>query len=376
MKNSLLNNGYAQMLLLVWPFILPAGCLQAQITIQFMPGLNSQSVNGLFTAQVQNSAPVMYNGRLKITVRDGNNRIVLLATTPSMAVRPGANLIQPLAAQVTIQFGNSPSAAVVAQTGRFPEDEYEYCFEFTGTESKPAAGERIFENCYNYHLQPVLPLSLVYPGDGDALCNTRPGFSWQPAMPLVSSYRYRILITEKKDSQDPASALATNMPVFQQDNLTGYMLPYPAMVPDLHKNNKYVWQVMAYEGNTRITQSEIWVFTIDCNDKKTDSSIESYRQLSAALNGNYYVASGTLHFSLLNPYNGTNMQYSLIEISNPAKDIRNLPAVKVQTGLNKVDVTLDDVHGMQTGKMYLLKVKNIGDHALYLQFLFKGKDTL
>ena len=351
--------------------ILSVSTIHAQINIQFIPALNGQSVNGLFTAQIQNTAALIYNGKLKITVRDGGNKIVLLAVTPYISIYPGANRLQALVAQSRIQFGNSPSSNILAQTGRFPENEYEYCFEFTGAENKLNADEQVFENCFSYVVQPVIPLSLIYPGDGEELCNTRPEFTWQPAMPLVSSYRYRIIVTEKKDKQPLADAIMNNVPVFQQDNIAGFMLLYPPQAPDLQKRKKYVWQVIAYQGNIKVTQSEIWMFNISCNDRKQDSSKESYRQLSSLLNGNYYTAAGTVRFSIINPYGTTDLQYSITDIKDPTKYISNLPAVKVQTGLNKIDIIMEDIKGMQANKFYLLKIKNIGDHALYLQFIYK-----
>jgi hypothetical protein len=374
MRNSFLITGHTAVPLLLWLFSLSACIVQAQLNIQFTPALNGQSVSGLFTAQVQNMSAGAYQGKIQITVRDGSNKVVLLAITPVVTIQPGPYPIQVLASQTKIQFGNSPSAVLTAQTGRFPGSEYEYCFEFNGTGTKPGADEQSFENCYNYTIQPIIPLSLVYPGDGDELCNTRPAFNWQPAMPLVGSYRYRIMVAEENGQQSAVDALMNNVPVLQQENI-GFMLPFPAQLPDLRIHSKYAWQVIAYEGGTKITQSEIWAFSINCNDKKLDTAKESYRQLSGSLNGNYYISQGTLHFSLINPYSMQNMQYSITDISDPAREIGNLPPVKVQTGLNKIDITLEDVNGMQVNKMYRLKVRNIGDHALYLQFIYKGDDA-
>jgi hypothetical protein len=358
-------------LLIVIIVTVPAA-LQAQVSFQFMPALNGQSVNGLFMVQLHNAGLLNYNGKVKITVKDGNNKIVLVALTPSIFVRQGGNMISALVSQSRIQFGSSTSANIISQTGRFPEDEYEYCFEFTGTENKTNADEQVFENCFTYIIQPLIPLSLIYPGDGDEICNTRPEFTWQPAMPLNSNLRYRLLVTEKRNKQNAADALMNNVPVFQQDNIAGFMLMYPPQVPELQKDKQYTWQVVAYEGNTKVTQSEIWQFSIKCDDRKLDSSKESYRELSGSLNGNFYMAAGILRFSITNPYSTEKMEYGITDLSDPVKIIKNLPDVKVQTGLNKIDIALEDVKGLEIDKMYLLKIKNIGSQPLYLRFIYKG----
>ena len=94
--------------------------------------------------------------------------------------------------------------------------------------------------------------------------------------------------------------------------------------------------------------------------------------MSGLLNGNYYIAGTTLHFSITNPYNAAGMAYAITDLSDPLKKIENLPAVEMQTGLNKIDIDMQDVKGLEINKMYLLKVKNIGNQSLYLRFIYKG----
>ena len=64
-----------------------------------------------------------------------------MAVTPSFLLKPGTNFIQPLANQARWQFGNSNVSKILSETGRFTENDYEYCFEFTGTETKPGADD-------------------------------------------------------------------------------------------------------------------------------------------------------------------------------------------------------------------------------------------
>ena len=302
-----------------WTLLLLIGCsvtagsLNAQVNFQFLPALNGQTVNGLCIAQLQNTGPASYEGKVKITVRDGH-KIVLVALTPAITIKPGVSTLSASMSQCRIQFGNNAVAEMISQTGRFPDGEYEYCFEFTGIE-KANATEQVFENCFSYLVQPLIPLGLLYPPDKDEICNLRPALIWQPALPLNGNLRYRVLLTEKKEGQQAADAIMNNMPVLQQDNIPGFMLPYPPQSPDLQKDKNYVWQVIAYMGSTKLGQSELWLFTTSCRDKKTDSLKESYRQLSGMLNGNYYVVVNTLRFSITNPYSNDKMDYSITDLS-------------------------------------------------------------
>ncbi len=357
--------------LLLVMFTMTQYSLHPQVGFQFMPALNGQTVNGLYTAQVQNTGFTSFYGRVEITVKDDGNKTVLVALTPELVVKPGNNLLTPLMSQSRIQFGSNAAASILSQTGKFPEGEYEYCFEFTGIENKSNAGEQVFDNCFNHLIQPMLPLSLVYPADGDQMCNTRPELSWQPGMPLNSQLRYRLILTEKRAQQQAADALMNNVQVLQQDNIAGFMLLYPPQAPSLQKDKDYVWQVVAYLGNTKLTQSEIWQFSTKCDGKKIDSSSESYRELSGSLNGNFYVTGNMLRFTIINPYNKETMEYSITDLADPAKKIRNLPEIKVQTGLNRVDIDMEDIKGPERNKMYLLKIKNIGNQPLYMRFIYK-----
>ena len=347
----------------------------SQVIIQFAPAINGQTINGLFRAQLQNNSLLSYNGRLKISVKDGGNNTVVTALTPSFLLKPGNNFLQTLVGQSNWQFGNSSASKIVAQTGRFTENDYEYCFEFIGTENKPGADEHVFENCYTYNLQPVFPMTLVYPGDGDILCQTRPGFHWQAPVPGSGNYVYHITVVEKKDKQDMHEAIINNVPVFQQQHISGATAYFPPQLPELQKQKTYAWQVEAYQGETRITESEIWTFTVNCDTRKTDSSKDSYRQLSTSLDGNYYTADGALRFSIINPYGLAIMQYTLIDLSDPTNQIRNIPTIKIHTGLNRIDLPLEDISGLSRDKMYLLKVLNIGDRVQYLQFIYKENEN-
>lgn len=346
--------------------------LQAQVNFQFMPAINGQTINGLYTAQIQNTGLTSYYGKVKITVRDDAGKTVLVLLTPALPVKPGNNLLTALMSQSRIQFGNAAAAGILNQTGRFPEGEYEYCFEFAGAENKTNADEQVFDDCFNYLIQPMLPLSLVYPADGDQLCNTRPALSWQPGMPLNSQLRYRLMLTEKGINQQASDAMMNNIPVLQQDNIPGCMLLYPSQAASLEKDKNYVWQVVACVGNTKLTQSEIGQFSTKCGDRKIDSSGESYRELSGAVNGNFYVAGSMLRFTIINPYSTAIVAYSITDLADPSKKIENLPPVKVQTGLNSIAMETADIKGLEPNKMYLLKIKNIGNQPLYLRFLYKG----
>lgn len=348
----------------------------SQVLINFNPVLNGQTLNGLLMAQISNAGGVNYDGRMKITVRDERNKVVVILQSDRFVVRPGNNFLPAgIFSQGNIRFGNSYAVATLSQTGKLPEGEFEYCYEFSTLE-KPSGSndDKIFENCFNAFIQPFTSLGLIYPSDEDSICSQRPDFTWQPLIPSNAATRYRLLVTEKKEKQSLQEAVANNLPVFNQDDIAGFNLFYPPQLSPLTMGKTYAWQVTAYSQGTMLTKSETWEFTVGCQKERVDSLKDSYRELKPSLNGDFYTAEGTLRFAIANAYQPVVMEYQIIDLSNQQIKFKKLPVIKLQTGLNKIDIDLSDISGMETGKMYQLNINNIGNQRLYLRFIYKANE--
>ncbi len=231
---------------------------------------------------------------------------------------------------------------------------------------------QIFENCFVSKIQPLTPLLLIDPVDGDELCNKRPNFLWQPPMPLPASAKFRLIVTEVKEKQDIAEALGYNLPVINQANLFGNNLLYPSNAPDLKEGQTYTWQVIVYTPKTILSKSELWTFKIKCNEKKPELNTDSYRELKETDDGNFYVANKSLRFSFNNAYNSGELSYSIENLSDSRSAIMNLPKLKMYAGLNKCDLDLSEYRAFKNGQEYLLKVKLI-NRELRLRFIYKDE---
>jgi hypothetical protein len=346
----------------------------AQVNFRFIPELYGNSVTGLLKADVQNCSPGYLTGIFRITVRNQAGSVLLTETSGPVRVAPGTMVLQSFNAGFTVRFGASVSGNVLAQTGYFAEGNYEYCFEFSNAAEKPAAQDRVFENCFSFAVPGMLPLELLDPQDGSQSCLRRPLFSWQPQVPIVISYRYNLLVCRMEDNQTADEAMLYNVPVVDKRQLAGHTLLYPPELPDLLAGNSYAWKITVMNGPDVITRSDTWQFRIDCSATKKDSVTDSYRQLSELLNGNFYRVADTLKFSLNNPYNTTGLKYSITDVADAARPINNLPVLSAATGLNKMNIPLEDIRGLRNNSTNLLKIYNIGDRPLYLQFLYNRND--
>jgi hypothetical protein len=345
-----------------------------QITINFNAAVYGQNLEGLSFAQIVNTSLEAVNARITIRVRESTAGNVVTAIIPSIAVLRGVNTIERTAfANSRFSFGNNEYGRTLSQSGKFPEGEYEYCFEVEILNSKTVWVSTFFENCFTHQLQPLTPLLLINPVDGDIDCNTRPNFVWQPPLPLPADARFRLVLTELKEKQDIIEAINFNQPVINQGNIPGNQLQYPFSAPALKEGKMYAWQVIAYTQKIILKKSEIWTYTVKCEEIKKETSGDSYRELKETDDGNFYIASKVLRFSFNNPYSSGPLNYSISSLSNQGADIKKLPSLEQYSGLNKYELDLSENKAFKNGQEYLLKVWVAGNRELQLRFIYKNE---
>lgn len=344
----------------------------SQIVIAFEPAVNGMTLQGLQRARIVNALNTVTNGKLRITVRDAAGSMVVSIMTPSFSLHPGVNQLNSVIfSHGKIMMGSSPAARVVSQTGRFPEGELQYCYEFLSDPPKPTSPPLVYENCYNYYIQPYSPLVLIYPANGSHLCNPRPDFSWQPPFPGSRDMRYRLILTEVQPGRPVAQIIADGLPLVDKGGLMSNLFVYQPPSPSLVRGHTYAWQVTAHVNQIMVQRSDIWVFTYDCQEEKPDSVFDSYTEAKAEIDGNYYVADKVLKFSVQNPYKAGHLDYSIVDLANPFDVIKRLPRLPLQTGLNKIDLPLSRNKAFQPGHTYLMKIHNVSNHDVVLRFTYK-----
>jgi hypothetical protein len=160
------------------------------------------------------------------------------------------------------------------------------------------------------------------------------------------------------------------LPVINQSNIVSPILPYPSIAPQLVKGKKYAWQVTAYKDQTVLNRSEIWEFTVDCQDSVKKVADDGYRDIEDLSRGNYYIAAGFLKFALVNPYQAQDLKYAITSLNNPDKKIKRLPKLKLKTGNNQVQIDLTATNSFTDEKYYILKVQLPNGTTKSLRFLY------
>jgi hypothetical protein len=350
-------------------------CFSQQVLINFNPAVYGQSLEGLSFAQMVNLYPQDLNGAVTIRVRETHAGNVATIRMPAFLLRRGSNTIDRLAfSKALFSFGKNKYGSLLSQSGKFPEGEYEFCFEIDLSSSKlPAGALPVIENCFIHEVHPLTPLLLINPVDGDEDCNKRPQFTWQPPMPMPMNARFRLILTELKEKQDPIEAINFNTPIINQGNIPVNQLNFPFNAPELKEGKKYVWQVTVYTEKIILEKSELWLYKVKCPEENLEQVSGSYREMKEGIDGNYYVADKIVRFSFNNPYNAGVLSYTIVSLANPGLAIKNLPKLDMQAGLNKHELDLRERKDFKNNQEYLLSVHLANDRELKLRFLYKNE---
>jgi hypothetical protein len=340
--------------------------LEAQINIIFQAEVYGRTVDGLGNFQLQNFTGQQQKGKMIISVKENISKTqVMTIVSPLFTLGTGTTTFPvTVYAGCRFNFTNAPIAAIVSQTRNFPPGEYTFCYEFA-----TASNDADAEQCFDADIQPLVPISLIYPADEDKICQKRPSLTWQPPVPFPGAMRFRLQLVQKKQNTAIESLLMT-APLILLDNIPSTTVSYPSFAPDLQEDSTYCWQVIGFQNGVILTQSEIWEFTVQCSDSVQPASNDSYRELKSLVNGNYYYATGTLKFSYQNKYNLKALAYEIYETEGNSAKIKNLPAIPLTLGLNKVDIDLSDLN-LEEGKHYMLKVYPFNEPPVTVRFVYE-----
>ena len=343
----------------------------AQVQINFQPAIHGKSLDGISFFQINNQTSSDFNASLRIIVTEEKAGKIAEINTPSIYIKRGlSSFSRSVIGTAQIKFSSSQTATITKQTGKFPEGEYEYCFELSPLDLKPGVLD-YYENCFHLSLQPLSPLLLIDPLDEEKICNQKPGFLWQSPMPVDFNARYRIIVVEVKDKQTPVEALSVNLPVINISELREPRLNYPMNIKELEKGKTYVWQIYYSVNNILLTRSEIWTFKIDCEEEKENQSEDSYREIKTGISGDFYVAKRKLKFAINNVYNDGDLIFRIINLKDVEKPIKNLPQLKLITGLNKYELNLSEYRAFKDGEHYQLEVQLPNGQKMYLRFTYQ-----
>jgi len=358
-----MHKRYIIILLLLAVTGLPA---LGQATIQFIPELYGRNVDGLFKCSIINPGQGQ-SVTLSVVVKERSAGTVCIIKTQAFNIMQGANPLPFSAARsASLQFSNNSIGRLSSANHTFPEGDYEYCYTLTYLRSDLLP----VEQCFDYTLAPFAELHLTDPYDKDKICDKRPLLTWQPLLPGIPGSAYQLVLAEIRSGQNATEALNYNLAVINQSNIISPVLPYPSIARELEKGKTYAWQVTAYKDQTILNRSEVWTFTVDCQDSVKKVTDDGYRDIEDLSRGNYYIAAGYLKFALVNPYQGQDLKYTITSLNKPEKKIKHLPKIKIKSGLNQISIDLSQNNSFDDGSNYILSAWLPNGTVKQLRFLY------
>jgi len=346
---------------------------QAQVVVQFAPDLQGRTTDGLLLAKLISAFPDAKTVSLDISVTEKKNgKVVTISTAPFLLV-PGANSINRNAVSgAAIRFSENNIARLLRQGGIFPEGEYDYCFQVY-QHDKTNRGDLLSEQCFDYLVEPLTPLFLIEPYLKEKICDKRPSFSWQPSLPAIPGSQYRLTMAEMRAGQPANEALVYNLPLINQSNILSPVLLYPPAAKELEEGKTYAWQVTVYKEGMILNRSEIWEFTIKCNDTPVVEKEDGFRNIEDLAKGNYYIANGKIKFAVYNAYEETNLQYSIFCLNKPDQTFKRLPKVKLKRGNNNIVIDLSENRSFIDNYHYIITVRLPNNTEKKLRFLYRSE---
>ncbi len=115
-------------------------------------------------------------------------------------------------------------------------------------------------------IEDTLNIKTIYPSIECPTEEARPVFSWTKLKTVRKNVKYRLVLVELEDKQEPSVAIEKNRKLVDEKGIQGTNSKLPAIAKDLRPNKVFAYQVSAYEGEKEkiLAKSDIGLFyTLD-----------------------------------------------------------------------------------------------------------------
>ncbi len=244
----------------------------AQIGVKLhQPPPNQLRITDLWWVDLTNPTDRTYKIYLHGEIKESKKGLVARANSNDLILSPGINRIKANdITEIKDRFYLEEYEEIISRTGQLPAGDYTICIYVIDVETKKELGS----DCIHHVVQPVSPPRLLSPTDKSVLREKNPLFTWVPPSPLppTASVSYTLRICEVKEMQSKEEAVRSNVPWFEERNLTATNFRYPVSAKSLEENRKYVWQIRAFDRLTGfpIGESEVWEFKIELELEKKE----------------------------------------------------------------------------------------------------------
>jgi hypothetical protein len=355
-------------------FFMISGSLSAQTQVSILP-LPARSegflMEDLWRISMVNAGTGVQVGTLTFSIKDAGHHVVFSADVENLRLQNGINNFNGNdLTVVNLQYGNNNASMSLRRTGALPYGEYIICYIYQDV----ARSRIIGEYCEERSVQPLLPPELIQPYDGEQIATTRPLLVWKAPFPTGNvDIRYALRLTELTKESQAIRDIARNKPLLSR-TFKETMLVYPADAPDLQPGKSYVWQITAFAGDYTVGTTDVWTFIV-AKPESPPEEPESYRLASDSPDGTPYLARrGVLRFAFNNRDSEAQLNYQIQTMDKQELKGITTEVVKLQSGINKVDLNLVANKRLKSGQKYLLVIHRPNLNDQYLEFVYQEND--
>lgn len=226
----------------------------------------------------------------------------------------------------------------------------------SNAQDKNNASNKSFPN--EKAIKSMLPPQLSYPDNESVIDIQYPVLIWIPPVPVNGMMvTYNLRLVEILKGQSPTEALLQNTALIDLNGLTNTFLSYPMDATPLRADGHYAWQVAASYAGQSLGVTDIWSFSVQNNKIKKDEDME-YPVASKVSKERFYVTHGVFHFVYNNINNEKTLNYIIKCMDKTVESITGLPEIKLNPGMNKVDVDIQQSGKLKNGTYYNLEIKD------------------
>lgn len=233
--------------------------------------------NQLWNIIVVNGTNAEPQAKVELSLRNRQTNVEeITATTASFKLDKGAKSLN-AQALAPIAYNNISTASTRINNGELiPVGNYNACFRLI-VYNNPE-GDIVSEECTPFDVEALSPPMLLFPNDSSVTRTPPTNFSWIPPTPniLFTQLQYDFVVAEIFTNQKPEEAIQQNAPFYLEQNIQSNQLPYVGFQNAFVKDKWYAWQIIAKDGNSYNTKSEVWVFKVSDTGVVTKTKNNQY----------------------------------------------------------------------------------------------------
>ncbi len=277
-------------------FVCPLTMAFGQFNIIPLPAGNIYLKSQLWNLSVSNTGTGTVQARIDLEMKDiQTHQTALSAMSGSFNVPPGVRTVQMQLLEPIIYNYGPGMVADRSANGILPVGKYQVCYQLILTSGETQTA--VADDCGEIEVEPLSPPVLTMPENDSVVSTANPSFTWVPPAPaaMFADLNYDLLISELFDGQSITDAIQKNLPLQQAQGLQQPFFSFPLQGPQLEQGKKYVWQIVARDGQQYGAKSEVWVFRMPDTKPVATSNNLVYLLMDDKSNGGSVIAPGVLH---------------------------------------------------------------------------------